>query len=295
MHLESIHIYPIKSLQGIEVSAAKVEAVGLRLDRRLMLVDEKGRFISQRELPKLATFRIKVEKSGLLITCKEGESKEEESIFLEENYQTSETVSVQIWDDIVEAGLMSEEVNQWFSRRLGVDCRLVRISPMTKRLISKRFNLGNETVSFADGYPLLLANKSSLDELNKAIALAAGSDDSDESVPVPMARFRPNLVIKGAEAFEEDNWKKIKIGQAIFRITKPCARCIITTIDQATGERPGNEPLKTLSKIRRAETVFPDKFVELGLDKNAVLFGTNLVPETIDVEIRTGDSVEVVE
>ena len=138
----------------------------------------------------------------------------------------------------------------------------------TEREINKKFRQNDEIVSFADGYPFLLIGENSLNDLNKKL----------ETV-LPMNRFRPNIVVFGSEAFAEDRWKKIKIGETVFRSTKPCARCVITTIEQRIGVFDGIEPLKTLAEYRKAKDVFPNNFESLDLNENSVLFGQNLIAE----------------
>jgi len=145
-------------------------------------------------------------------------------------------------------------------------------------------------VSFADGYPLMALSEASLADLNQRIARL----DADEGVrvPLPMNRFRPNIVVSGCDAFAEDNWRQIQIGDAVFRSTKPCERCVITTVDQAKGEFTGKEPLKTLASYRMAKNVMPDRFESLGVGANAALFDQNLIGESIGATISVGDKVE---
>jgi uncharacterized protein YcbX len=157
----------------------------------------------------------------------------------------------------------------------------------TERRVNERFDSGGDIVSFADGYPLLLANEASLEELNERI--------SDSNLRVPMNRFRPNVVVTGTEPFAEDSWKRIRIGETIFRVPKPCARCVTTTVDQAIGEFDGKEPLKTLATFRRPRQVYPETFEAYGFQGNEVLFATNLIPENPGGVIRIGDAVEVLE
>jgi len=119
--------------------------------------------------------------------------------------------------------------------------------------------------------------------------------DADGSVPIPMNRFRPNVVVSGAEAFAEDRWLRIKIGETMFRVPKPCARCVTTTVDQSQGEFDGNEPLKTLATFRRPRQVYPDTFEAYGFQGNEVLFATNLIPENPGSTISIGDDVQVLD
>ena len=168
--------------------------------------------------------------------------------------------------------MFGDEVNGWFSDVLDVECRLVTMPETTRRRIPPEFavNPGEDHVSFADGYPFLLIGEASLAEVNARL-----------ETPVPMNRFRPNLVVSGSEAFAEDSWKKIRIGETVFHLVKPCARCVLTTVDQATGVKDGKEPLKTLASFR----TFDGK----------VLFGQNLIAENPGGVVRVGDEVEVLE
>ncbi|MBK9164216.1 MAG: MOSC domain-containing protein [Acidobacteria bacterium] len=184
-------------------------------------------------------------------------------------------------------------MNEWFSEVLGRNCQLVLMPESTERHVSERFDRGDDLVSFADGYPLLLIGEGSLAELNRRIA--ANSTNEADRVPLEMRRFRPNLVVSGTEPFEEDSWARIRVGEAIFRVVKPCARCAITTVDPDRGEFAGKEPLRTLASFRMAKDVFPDKLEELGMEPNYVLFGENLIPENPGVVIRVGDKLEVLE
>jgi uncharacterized protein YcbX len=150
----------------------------------------------------------------------------------------------------------------------------------SRRSINPLFDRGDEVVSFADGYPLMVLGESSLSDLNTRL------DD-----PVPMNRFRPNLVVEGSTAFAEDDWDSVTIGEASFHSTKLCARCVMTTIVQAKGKSTGKEPLKTLASYRSAKDVIPDRFESLGMQKTDVCFGQNLVVENPGSVVRVGDEV----
>ena len=184
----------------------------------------------------------------------------------------------------------ANEVSEWFSDVIGTECRLVFMPDATRRSVNPLFNKNDDVVSFADGYPLMALSEASLADLNQRIARL----DADEGVrvPLPMNRFRPNIVVSGCDAFAEDNWRQIQIGDAVFRSTKPCERCVITTVDQAKGEFTGKEPLKTLDSYRMAKNVMPDRFESLGVGANAALFDQNLIGESIGATISVGDKVE---
>ena len=282
MEITEINIYPIKSLKGIALSESVVEKRGLRLDRRWMLTDPDGMFFTQREVPKMAAITVRVESGELRV---ESESGENLSVPFEPDRGSRQNVVV--WQSEVESVVYNGQVSEWFSDALGRKCQLVVMPESWDRHVSEQFDSGGDIVSFADGYPLLLANEASLEELNDRIG--------DEKARVPMNRFRPNLVVSGAEPFAEDMWRRIKIGETIFRVPKPCARCVIPTIDQDTGEFDGKEPSRTLATFRRPRQVYPDTFASYAFQGNEVLFGTNLIPENAGAVVRIGDDVEVLE
>ncbi len=196
--------------------------------------------------------------------------------------ETGDRRQLTIWQSICEGEVYGEAVNGWFRDVLGTDCQLVHMPDSTERHVSERFDTGGDIVSFADGYPLLLIGESSLADLNSHLP-----------VELPMNRFRPNLVVAGSDAFAEDHWQRISIGEAEFRVVKPCARCVIPTVDQSTGRFTGKEPLKTLARLRAARDVYPGTFGSLGLSAQDAVFGQNLIPETVGGMIRVGDAVEI--
>lgn len=247
MTLSEIWIYPVKSLGGIRLSQAQVEERGLQYDRRWMIVDESGVFLSQRDYPKMALLAVALQPEGLKITDKNNT----ESYTVVDFETNSESISVKVWDDEVEAELTdNQEADKWLSDFLDKKVRLVKMPDNGKRLADPRYALHGEHVSFADGFPFLLISEASLEDLNKRL-----------SQPVTMQRFRPNLVIKGMLPFQEDAIKTIQIGDIQFSIVKPCARCIMITIDPQTIQK-GAEPLKTLATYRK--------------QNNKILFGQNL-------------------
>jgi hypothetical protein len=269
MFLSEINIYPIKSLGGISLKSATVEERGLQFDRRWLLVDGKNNFITQRNFPKMATVNVEVLKNGLRVS----ENGNETIVPFESN--TNETASVKIWSSRCRAKVYEKETNDWFSNVLQTDCRLVVMPEKTRRKVNYFYAVHKEdTVSFADAYPFLLIGENSLEDLNSRL----------ESL-VPMNRFRPNFVVSGADAFAEDSWKQIKIGSVIFHIVKPCARCVVTTIDQASGEKQSLEPLKTLASYR-----IPKRSI-----KKKILFGQNLIAENVGDVVKIGDKVEIIQ
>ncbi len=286
MHISEINIYPIKSLKGISVQTAEVERHGLLLDRRWLIVDADGNFLTQRELPHMAAVSVGFKGSG--IEARAGGF----SPLAIDPLTIGERITAKVWDSTSEAIVYDLETNEWFSDVLGREVKLLYMPDDAGRPISERFNKGGEIVSFADGYPLLVISEASLAELNRRIG---GADAGRQPAfrPLPMNRFRPNIVVSGSAAFAEDDWLRIKVGDAVFRGTKPCARCVMTTVDQVKGVFDGKEPLRTLASFRMAQDVMPDRYEALGLNPTAVLFGQNLVAETPGVSIHVGDSVSV--
>ncbi len=267
MHLSEVNIYPIKSLKGISLSETSVEARGLQYDRRWMLTDPNGIFFTQREVPKMATVSVQVSRDNLIV-----EAPETESLWIPTGSMnaTVRTQKVKIWASECVAAVYPDTINEWFSEVLGTKCQLVEMPETTKRLVDPNHAVrtGEDTVSFADGYPVLLIGEGSLEELNTQM-----------DKPVPMNRFRPNLVVAESKAFAEDDWKKILVGKTVFHVVKPCARCVLTTVDQATGEKTGKDPLQTLAKFRTRD--------------GKILFGQNLIAEETGGVIRVGDRVEI--
>lgn len=266
MRISEINIYPVKSLKGISLNEAVVEDRGLQLDRRWMLVDDANQFMTQREFPAMARIEVTADKSGLTVSI-DGRMLEIPVV-----PDTGNLEIVTVWNSKVGVIVYDNDVNQWFSEILQSDCRLVLMTEASKRKVNPDYAVRkyHDTVSFADGYPFMLIGENSLADLNSRLA-----------VPLPMNRFRPNMVVSGSDIFAEDTWKKIRIGTTIFHIVKPSERCVITTIDQARGEKDGKEPLKTLATYRN--------------QNGGVMFGQNLIAENPGEVIKIGDRVEVVE
>lgn len=238
MHiLSEIWIYPIKSMGGIPLQKSNVEARGLQYDRRWMLVNPAGRFVSQREIPELALLRTAIE-AGALIVFHKDRPLDKLHIPLDLTSADLTQESVTIWDDTCTAAPFQKPVNDWFSAVLGQELRLVMMPETTRRWADEQYAPKGQHVSFADGFPYLIIGQASLDELNARL-----------QQPLPMNRFRPNFVFTGGEPFEEDKWSDFQVGTTAFRGVKPCARCIIPTTDQETAQRAA-EPLKTLATYR---------------------------------------------
>ncbi|TAE88818.1 MAG: MOSC domain-containing protein [Bacteroidetes bacterium] len=244
MKITRLFIYPIKSLGGVSLSTSAVDQRGLRYDRRYMLVDEKGNFLSQRQMPELCLFKVELMDNGFLVTYLHNK-------LLIPFSMEGATNQVVIWEDEVEAIIASDSYNQWFSACLGSAVRLVFMGQLSKRAVNKDYALNGEEVSFADGYPILLLSEASLTLLNGKLTHAIDVD-----------RFRPNVVITGCEAHEEGSFSVFKAGDSLLKRVKPCARCVVTTIDPLTGEA-GKEPLYTLAKYR--------------MEGNKIMFGENVL------------------
>jgi uncharacterized protein len=265
LKLSEIYIYPIKSLGGIRLEKTNITSRGLENDRRFMLVDANGRFLSQREYPQLAIFQTEVEGDFLKIT--DNNTGKNLKVNLSPISQSA-PVSVTIWDDTTTAIEVNQEASDWFTEALGIPTRLVYMHEESQRKTEPNYSLtGEEITSFSDGYPILVIGQSSLDDLNNRL-----------EKPVNINRFRPNFVFSNGEPFEEDAWHEFTVGDVRFFGVKPCARCIMTTIDQERGEKSGKEPLLTLNKYRKAG--------------NRILFGQNVLISQLG-SVKTGDLIEV--
>lgn len=263
--VSDIFIYPIKSLGSIRIEEGFVQEKGFQYDRRWMLVDHGGVFISQRTHPRLALLSVILENDGLTVFNK----KEPANVLnVPFDLASGPELWVTIWDDQVIGKVVSPEINRWFSDYLGIEAYLVIMPEDSHRKVDPRYAVHGESVSFADGMPYLLIGQESLADLNSRL-----------EVPVAMDRFRPNIVFTGGTPFLEDSLCKIKIGEVEFQIIKPCARCVMTTVDQESGEK-GKEPLKTLSSYRTIN--------------NKVYFGQNVVSLTSG-KIKRGDVIQPLE
>lgn len=279
VRLASLHLYPVKALAGIAREELTVELWGPSADRRWMLTSPDGSQVTQREQPRLAFVRavpvLEATSGGgpgeaaLRVTAPG-----REPIEVGVPPAGRDTVPVRLFGTKLEVVPADAEASDWFSAYLGTPVLLVHLdAPGRRRPIDPQFAPDGQTVSLADGFPLLVTAASSLDALN---SLIAQGDHADEG-PLPMNRFRPNLVVAGSPAWAEDEWRRLRIGEVVFRVAKPCGRCVVTTTDQTSGVR-GREPLRTLARHRR----FGDQLV----------FGQNLIPERTG-RVRSGDSVEV--
>ena len=265
VELSSIHIYPLKSCAPLALDQADVEARGLAHDRRWMVVDVDGKFLTGRELPRLTLIHARPHRDGSLRLEAPGMP----ALRLDPPQAGGERVTAKVWDDAVAPLLASSAAHTWISAFLDQPCHIVSMDADCMRPIDTAYAAPGDEVSLADGFPLLLISQAALDHLNSKLAL-----------PVSMLRFRPNLVLTGVAAHAEDNWKRVRIAQIEFDIVKPCTRCVFTTVDFERGERdPSGEPLRTLIGYRRGE--------------KGVTFGQNLIPRGTGT-LRVGDAVEVI-
>ena len=261
--LSKINIFPIKSLGGIPLQEATLTTRGLQYDRRWMLVVDNHQFITQRAYPKMALLHPELTSEG--ITIHHTKSKVAPLVFPYKP-QTTEKLTVRIWKSLCEAIVVSQDADKWFSEALGADCRLVYMPDYSRRPVNEKYDRGGDIVSFADGYPYMMIGQAAFDDLNTRLP-----------EPIPMNRFRPNFVFTGGTAYEDDQWQKISIGNHTFDMTKPCTRCQIPTINQATAKM-GKEPMKTLATYRR-----------IGNDVN---FGQSMVGPSSGT-VKIGDEIVV--
>ncbi|WP_173835004.1 MOSC domain-containing protein [Halomonas sp. HG01] len=282
MRITQLNIYPVKSLRGIALDQATLTERGLALDRHWMVVDARGRFVTQRECPAMAKVTVRLEPSRLVL-----EHPEAAPLAVPLARHGLERLEVSIWKDTCEALDEGAEAAQWLTAVLGDGrrrdgrqgdeeggLRLVRFPEERRREVEADYLRGESAhTAFPDGYPLLVAHQASLERLNERLA-EKGLD------PVPMSRFRPNVVVEGEGAFAEIDWDELALGSGVrLGLRKPCKRCKIITQDQRTGEAPvPKEPLKTL--------------VEMDTQPGwkGAFFGQNAVPlDGIGLTLRVGD------
>ncbi|HEY7009181.1 MAG TPA: MOSC N-terminal beta barrel domain-containing protein [Jatrophihabitantaceae bacterium] len=271
LRLSALNRFPVKSCRGEPLEHAVVEPWGLRGDRRWMVVDERGDAITAREVHRMLLVRPGLAEGGLCLSAPDVPP------LSVRTPDGSTLVRVAIFGTPVDASPAGAEADAWFSKVLGATARLVYLDDPTRRPTNPERTRPDDRVSFADGYPLLLATEESLTALNDFIAEGPLADEG----PLPMIRFRPSVVVRGAPAWSEDGWRRIRIGAAEFRAVKGCDRCVITTLDPDTAAS-GKEPIATLSRHRRWD--------------GKTWFGVNLVPDLGRgdvVPIDVGDEVEV--
>ncbi|HEV8246995.1 MAG TPA: MOSC N-terminal beta barrel domain-containing protein [Polyangiaceae bacterium] len=258
MRLSGLYVYPVKACRGVSLQASRVVERGFEFDRRYMIVDDAGAFVTQRTRHELALVDVNMVGSGFEL-CAPGAP----SLALESAHESGPRRDVRVWDhDGV--GVEHEPGSAWFSRYLGSPHRLVYMPSDHERPVNPARAREGDLVSFADSYPFLLISRASLDELNRRMP-----------APLSMRRFRPNLVVDGALPFAEDGFAHVRIGALHFRGVKRCDRCVVTTIDPETGAA-GVEPLRTLAKFRKED--------------GKVWFGMNLIHDGPGL-LQVGDAV----
>jgi len=259
--VSSLTVYPVKSCRGIAVEEASLEARGFAHDRRWMIIDDRGTFLSQRELPRLALVDVRQDATSLTLTAPDMQP-----LRLPLRLTNRPVIQVDIWNDTVGGMLYDEPSDQWISSFLKIPARFVYMPEETYRPVNPKYASRKEQVSFADAFPVLLISEASLGDLNARL-----------TVPLPMNRFRPNIVLSGCSPYEEDTWKRVRIGSVMFQVAKPCDRCATVIVDQKTGIK-GEEPLRTLATYREVD--------------GKVMFGQNLLHEGLGT-IHVGDPVTI--
>jgi uncharacterized protein YcbX len=262
LYLSEIYIYPIKSAKGISLKSSFINHRGLVYDRCWMVVDQNHQFLTQRQIPQLALISVSIKKDYLNITAPTMNL-----LSIPKEPKEKKFIDINIWKDTCSAQYAGITAEKWISKYIGKYSKLVYLPENVLRKIDPQFAVNNFSVSFTDGFPFLLISEASLEALNIRIKQS-----------LPMDRFRPNLVVRGCRAFEEDHWDVIKIGSVLFQIVKPCARCVVTTIDQSTANK-GKEPLRTLAKFRN----FNGK----------IYFGQNLIHKNMG-RLETGNFIEII-
>ena len=269
MHLSALHIYPVKSCRGFSVPAAAVDDHGFIGDRRFMIVTEaEGMFLTQRGHPRMALIETTLTADRLILS-----SPNHGAVTIPLATSAGHR-RVTVWKSTVNADDCGDEPAEWVSRFLGAPLRLVRMGGTYQRQVLKPAAQPGDVVTFADSCPFLVISEASLADLNDRLV-------ARREEPLPMNRFRPNLVVAGTTPYAEDSWNHLQVGPVIFRSAGPCSRCPITTTNQETAER-GKEPLRTLATYRRDPA-----------DPTDVNFGTNLIHETKRGTIKVGSAVDL--
>jgi uncharacterized protein YcbX len=259
--LSDIIIYPVKSLAGIYLTHWQVTVTGFLYDRKWMLVDSQGQFLSQRRLPKMALIKTALTANELILSAPD-----QEDLVLSLTPTAGKIIESTIWHDQCAARSVSQQADEWFSCFLNSDCRLVYLPDDVIRPVDTQYAETTDQVAFSDGFPFLLIAENSLTALNQAMQLN-----------LSMNRFRPNLVIAGCPSYAEDSWREIRIGEIDFRLPKPCSRCAVPTIDPDTAQT-GKEPLTTLNRLRKWQ--------------NKVYFGQNAIHNQSGT-LTIGDNVQI--
>lgn len=260
IQVSELAVYPLKSAAQIPLRQTVIDPFGFQFDRRWMVVDAQNRFLSQRDMARMCLIKQSVEQAGLTLRAPSMTA-----LFVQAGGAVARRVSV--WRDECDVLDCGDEAARWISDFLQQPCRMVYFPDHEKRWVDKHYASEGSLTAFTDGFPILLLSQASLDDLNARMA-----------VPLEMKRFRPNLVVSGCAAFDEDNWRGIRIGDVTFDVVKPCSRCMIPSIDPDTGERSGAEPTRTLLTYRKKG--------------NKVYFGQNVLARAQGA-IAVGMPVEV--
>lgn len=267
--LSAINRYPVKSCRGEALTTAIVEPWGLAGDRRWMIVDADGGQVTAREHPRLVLVRPEMLDDGLRLTSPD---LDELVVPIPDG---RERVDVSVWGSPFRAALAGVG-HDWFAKIVGEPVRLVYLDDPTRRAPNPAFSAPSDRVSLADAYPLLLASEESLAAVNEWIAAGRHAEEG----PLPMTRFRPSVVVRGADAWAEDGWRRVRIGAAEFRAVKGCDRCVLTLVNPDTAVS-GREPLASLVRHRRWD--------------GKSWFAMQLIPDTPGATIHVGDDVEIQE
>lgn len=272
MHLSGLVLYPVKSLRGCVVASAEVDELGIVGDRRFLIVDEQDRFLTQRTVPRMIPLATALSTDTLTLSAPGAGA----IAVWREAHDDAPLRSVTVWG---KEGLLAEDCGEapaaWLSDVLATRCRLVRIGGKFLRPVERTGYSGpGDHFHFGDGAPFLVASEASLADLNDRLA-------ERHEPPLPMDRFRPNLIVSGCTPYAEDTWPHFRVGEIAFRAAGPCKRCVVTATDQLTGER-GKEPLRLLASYRRHPH-----------DPAEVIFGQNLIHETKSGRLRVGDPVTI--
>ena len=261
IEVSQLCIYPAKSMRQIDLDSSAVDRFGLHNDRRWMVVDDNGLFITQRKYARMCLINVAIVEGCLVLQAAGMPS------ISVSNGCHGKQLSVKVWTDQCSAYDCGDSVASWLSRFIGISSRLVYFPEDENRLLDQAYSRPEEFTAFSDGFPILLISQASLDDLNSRL-----------EVSVPISRFRPNIVVTGTDPYAEDTWKQIRIGELILRLVKPCSRCIIPCIDIQTGESSA-EPVKTLSSYRKRE--------------NKIFFGQNVIVNGTG-QLQVGMAVEII-
>ena len=273
LRVAGLWVYPVKSLGGVPLDAARIGPLGIARDRRWMLVDPAGAALTQREHARMARLAVAFggaaddEAAPVTVTAPGGAA-----FGIAPPPAGAPRRRVRMFDDVLNAATYPAAVDAWFAAQLGAPCHLVYLPADVERPVDPRYAGPNDRTAFTDGYPVLVASQASLDDLNARLARRG-------EPPIGVERFRPSMLVAGGAPYGEDGWRALRAGDVELYLVKPCARCVVTTVDPARGVAAGPEPLRTLAEYRRAG--------------NTVLFAQNAVVRAPGT-LRVGDGVAVV-